>query len=96
MRQQVNMMSHNNITQLQYERTEYLNAASNAEDCILKTMEVKNHPLIDDMSTITIPLANLKSAPEAVMFEMLKLLKEIKNDNMQNNQKRKNENSNSL
>ena len=75
---------------MQDEQTEYLNAVSNDKVCILKAMEVKTPPLVNDMSTKTTPLANLTSASKTVLFEMLKLLKEIKNNNAQNNQKRKN------
>lgn len=77
------------------ERSKYLNAVSQAEDHILKAMEVNTPPLIDDTSTITKESANLTSTNDGVMLEILRLLKKMDNKDSQTKCKRDNDNNDS-
>ena len=98
--QQANILSTKIMSEIQHERTEYLNAVSASEARILHALDSSTPPIIEEPSTITTPTQQSLNATtsDTVVLEVLKLLKEIKDDMRQsktNNNNRNNNNNNS-
>ena len=97
--QQANILSTKIMSEIQHERTEYLNAVSASEAQKLHALDSSTPPIMEEPSTITTPTQQSLNATtlDTVVLEVLKLLKEIKDDMRQtktNNNNRNNNNNN--
>ena len=80
--QQANFLSNKIMPEFQQERTEYLNAVSASKERIFQALNANTPPLSEEVSEIINPLKPSANASvlNKVVLEMLKLLKEIKNN----------------
>ena len=77
---QANAISSHIMENLQNERAEYLNAVSAAENRILNALGSSTPKIIDEQPPPVQPAANSTTTSDAIMLEVLKLLKDIKKE----------------
>ena len=93
LRHQANSISANILHQLKDERQGFVNAVSSVEHRIMEAVEKTTTPDIIDEGHISAPSVN-SVATDNVMIEVLKLLKEIKDDAKDNKRKQNNDSNN--